>query len=245
LTFDFKKDRGIYLNYSTGFSPPNITELYRGVKVPSLKPSTYINYEGGGWFAFSDKGYFDVSVYQMDGTNEIVSVKLPDGSTENQNAGKTQHKGIEASVKYSPIESLNIRAGGTYAEHKYINYIEMGIDYSGNIMSQAPQYIANAEITYKPKFIKGFRIALEWQGVGNYFMDAKNTQKYEGFNIFNARMGYTIKGFEIWANCINLTDAVYATTVEKSSFGTSYRPGQLRTINFGIGYTFSKKEKSL
>lgn len=245
LTFDFKKDRGIYLNYSTGFAPPNITELYTGVKVPSLKPASYINYEGGGWFAFGDKGYFDISIYQMDGTNEIVSVKLSDGSTENQNAGKTQHKGIEASIKYNPLEGLSIRIGGTYAEHKYINYIEKGIDYSGNLMNQAPLYIANSEIAYKPKFIKGFRIALEWQGMGNYFMDAKNTQKYEGFNTFNARMGYTIKGFEIWANCINLTDAIYATTVEKSSFGTSYRPGQLRTINLGIGYPFSKKEKQL
>lgn len=245
LTFDFKKDRGIYINYSTGFAPPNITELYTGVKVPSLKPASYINYEGGGWFAFGDKGYFDMSIYQMDGTNEIVSVKLSDGSTENQNAGKTTHKGIEASIKYNPLEGLSIRIGGTYAEHKYINYIEKGIDYSGNLMNQAPLYIANSEIAYKPKFIKGFRIALEWQGMGNYFMDAKNTQKYEGFNTFNARMGYTIKGFEIWANCINLTDAIYATTVEKSSFGTSYRPGQLRTINLGIGYTFSKKEKQL
>lgn len=243
LTFDFKKDRGVYLNYSTGFAPPNITELYTGVKVPSLKPASYINYEGGGWFAIGEKGYFDMSIYQMDGTNEIVSVKLSDGSTENQNAGKTQHRGIEASIKYNPVEGLTIRAGGTYAEHKYINYIEKGIDYSGNIMSQAPQYIANSEIIYKPKFIKGFRFAIEWQGMGNYYMDAKNTQKYDGFHSFNARMGYTIKGFEIWANCINLTNATCAATVEKSSFGTSYRPCQLRTFNLGIGYTFSKKEK--
>lgn len=241
LTYDIKKGRGVYLNYSTGFAPPNITELYTGVKVPSLQPASYINYEGGGWFAFGNKGYLDISVYQMDGTNEIVSVKLADGSTENQNAGKTQHKGIEVSIKYNPIEGLAMRVGGTYAEHKYLNYIEKGIDYSGNIMNQAPQYIANSEIIYRPKFIKGFRIAMEWQGMGSYFMDAKNTQKYEGFNVFNARMGYKIKGLEIWLNCINITDAIYATTVEKSSFGTNYRPGQLRTINFGLGYTFSKK----
>lgn len=242
LTFDLKKDRGIYINYSTGFSPPNITELYTGVKVPSLKPASYNNYEGGGWFAFSEKGYFDLSIYQMDGTNEIISVRLADGSTENQNAGKTRHRGIEASIKYSPVESLNMRIGGTYAEHKYMNYIEKGVDYSGNKMSQAPVYIANAEITYKPKFLKGFRIAFEWQGVGNYFIDSRNTEKYKGFNVFNVRMGYTIKGFEVWANCINLANTVYATTVEKNSYGTSYRPGQLRTFNVGIGYTFIKKE---
>jgi outer membrane receptor for monomeric catechols len=54
-------------------------------------------------------------------------------------------------------------------------------------------------------------------------------------------MGYSFKSFETWINCINLTDNNYAVTVEKSAYGTSYRPGQLRTINIGMAYHFKQK----
>ena len=242
LTYNLNRNRGIYANYSVGFAPPNITDLYAGVKVPTLQPSAYTNYELGSWFAFANsKAYAEISLYQLLGTNEIVSVRLPDGTYQNQNAGETRHRGIEATVKYTPSENILVRLGATYAEHRYIDYVQQGKNYSGNRMSQAPHYITNSEITYKPAFLKGFRAALEWQGLGSYFTDAENTQKYKGFNVFNARVGYALHGFEIWGNCINFTNAIYATTVEKSIYGTSYRPGQLRTLNIGVGYYFNKK----
>ncbi|RZL02500.1 MAG: TonB-dependent receptor, partial [Pedobacter sp.] len=131
FTYNFDNNKGVYVNYSVGFAPPNITDLYTGVKVPVLAPSTYNNYETGGWISFAkNKVYAEVSLYKLDGTNEIVNVRLADGSYQNQNAGKTSHKGIEANIKYSPLNELSVRIGGTYAEHKYIHYIEQGKDYS-------------------------------------------------------------------------------------------------------------------
>lgn len=239
VTYDFGKNKGAYINYSVGFAPPNITDLYSGVEVPVLKPSSYNNYEVGGWIGFAgNKGYAEVSLYKLDGTNEIVSVRLPDATFRNQNAGSTSHKGIEVNVKYSLIENMMWRIGATYAEHKYEEYVQQGKDYSGNKMSQAPPYIINSELTYKPPYLKGFRVAVEYQGIGSYYTDPGNTAKYSGFNVFNARVGYSLKAFEVWLNCINVTDKIYATTVEKSAFGTSYRPGQLRTLNVGIAYNF-------
>jgi outer membrane receptor protein involved in Fe transport len=242
LTFDLKNSRGLYANYSVGFAPPNITDLYKGVKVPVLKPSSYQNYEVGGWFAFDNlNGYAEISLYQMNGENEIISVRLEDGTYQNQNTGATRHRGIEASLKYIPVKNLMLRVSGTIAEHHYIDYVYQGKSFSGNTMSQAPRYIFNTELTFKPVFIKGLRLALECQSLGNYYTDAENTRKYKGFTIFNARAGYAWKGLEAWINCINFTNAVYATTVETSNFGTTYRPGQLRTLNTGISYYFNKK----
>jgi len=242
LTYDLNKNRGIYVNYSVGFAPPNITDLYSGVKVPTLKPSLYRNYELGGWFAFANnKGYAEISFYQLDGSNEIISVRLPDGTYQNQNAGETRHRGIEANVKLTPTENLLIRVGATSAEHRYVDYVQDRKNYSKNLMSQAPRYIINSEITYKPAFLEGFRVSLEYQGLGSYYTDAANSRKYKGFTIFNARMGYLIGGLELFVNCINMTDVIYATTVEKSSYGTTYRPGQLRSLNIGASYYFNKK----
>lgn len=242
VTYDFGNKKGMYINYSVGFAPPNITDLYTGVQVPTLKPSSYNNYEVGGWFAFADtKGYAEVSLYQLDGKNEIVSFRFPDGSYQNQNAGITSHKGIEANIKYAPAKDLNLRIGGTVAKHKYVNYVQQGKSYSGNEMPQSPAYIMNGEIIYKPHYIKGFRIGMECQSMGSYFTDPQNTSKYNGFTVFNARTGYTFKSFETWINWTNVANINYAVTVEKNAYGTSYRPGQLSTINIGLAYHLGNK----
>jgi outer membrane receptor protein involved in Fe transport len=242
FTFDLGNNNGFYANYSVGFAPPNINDLYRGVQVPTLKPSSYTNYEVGGWLRFADnKGSAEFSLYQLNGKNEIVSTRLADGSYENQNAGVTTHKGIELDIKYSPAKDVTFRIGGTVAKHQYVDYIQQGKNFSGNEMPQAPSYMMNGEITYKPDFLKGFRIAVETESLGSYFTDPQNTSRYNGFTVFNARMGYAFKQFETWVNWINVMNQNYAVTVEKSAYGTSYRPGQLSTLNIGVAYHFNKK----
>lgn len=236
-TYSLTANHGVYANYSVGFAPPNITDLFTGVQAPVLKPATYKNYELGGWFGLpGKKGIIDVAVYQLDGKNEIVSVRRTDGTYRNQNAGQTSHKGVEVNVRYALLPGLELRAGGTYAQHKYREYVQQDRVYSGKNMAQAPQYILNSELTYRPAFIRGLRIATEWQSLGSYFTDPNNTEKYKGFNVVNIRAGYEIKAWELWVNCLNLANTVYATTVEKSTWGTTYRPGQLRTFNVGLAY---------
>lgn len=239
LTYDLGKSRGVYVNFSVGFAPPNITDLYRGVQVPVLEPATYHNYEVGGWLSFlNHKGYLEVSLYTLSGKDEIVSVRLPDGSSENRNAGKTRHRGIEWNLTYKIPADLNLRIGGTVAGHKYRDFIENGEEFSGNDMPQAPSYLLNGEITWKPQFLKGFRIGLETQGMGSYYTDAANTAKYKGFTVFNLRTGYKMTNWEAWINWNNIFDKNYAVSVEKTQWGTTYRPGELSTVSFGIGYRF-------
>lgn len=243
LTYDFSHDRGLYANYSVGFAPPNISELYRGVKVPTLKPATYNNYEIGGWFAFAaNKGYADVSLYRMDGRNEIVSVRLADNSSENRNAGRTRHSGVEWNLRYAPFTGILFRTGGTYAQHEFKQYEDNGKQYGGNRMNGAPAVITNTELGWKPLFLKGIRTSVEWQHVGKYYMDPANTESYGGYDLLNARVGYSCGGFECWVNCRNVTDAMYATTADKNAFGKSYRPGANRTFNAGIAYTITTKK---
>src|SRR5690606_11410304 len=69
FTYDVLPGKGFYGNYSVGFAPPQVSELYRGVKVPVLEPSLYYNYELGGWWNFGEKVAVDFSLYQLDGTN--------------------------------------------------------------------------------------------------------------------------------------------------------------------------------
>ncbi|WP_439880122.1 TonB-dependent receptor [Pontibacter sp. MBLB2868] len=242
LTYDLGRNIGVYGNYSVGFTPPQISELYRGVQVPTLKPSDYTNYEAGGWISFAQtRGYLDLSFYQLNGTNEIVSVRLADNSYENQNAGKTRHRGVEYTLKYAPIESLAFRFSGTNARHTYRDYVEKGNDFSDKEMTTAPRFISNTEVTFKPEFVKGLRLSMEWQHLGKYYMDAANTEKYNGYDLLNVRTGYVLQGMEVWLNVLNLTNELYATTADKTAYGYSYRQGNPRTVHLGLGYNFASK----
>lgn len=246
FTYNFSSTAGVYANYSQGFVPPQVTEMYKGVKVPELVPSVFYNYEIGGWVEpVKGKLSADVSAYRLSGTHEIISVRMDDGSAQNMNAGKTMHKGIEAGITGNPVKEVSIRFSSALSEHRFVNFVEKGTSYNNNEMNGAPRWMHNAEVWYRPAFVKGLRVGIEWQKIGNYFMDPLNTVKYGGYNVFHLRSGYRWNSFEVWVNVLNVTDKYYAYTSSKSNSGYSYTPGDPRNFNMGISYDFGEfiKEK--
>jgi iron complex outermembrane recepter protein len=250
LTYDLGSNKGLYANYSVGFQPPETNGLYSSRQLSPLKQATFNNYEVGGWLSVLDKKmFFELTLYSLEGRNEIITQLLPDNTTQNQNAGATRHRGIEYSLTYAPINSLSFRFGGTNARHTYIDYSEVvngsNVSYNGKTMNNAPNWIANSEITYKPNYFKGFRIAAEWQHLDGFFTNPANTKAYSGYNIYNLRMGYNfknkaIKGAGIWFNALNITNALYATNVVSNQYGDTYTAAPPRVFTLGISYSFSK-----
>jgi iron complex outermembrane receptor protein len=256
LTYNFGNNKGLYANYSVGFQPPETGDLYSSRQLVQLKQATFNNYEAGGWFAaFDKKMYVEVSLFDLEGRNEIINQLLPDNTTQNQNAGATRHRGIEYSIAYAPVKELSFRFSGTNARHTYVDYSEVStnyatgtntvISYNGKRMNNAPAWIANSELTYKPAYLNGFRIATEWQHINRYFTNPANTKTYSGYNIANLRMGYdvkssTLKGMGIWFNVLNVTNELYATTVISNQYGDTYNAAPPRTYTLGISYSFAK-----
>ena len=243
MTYDLNNNRGIYANFAQGFVPPQVNELYRGVQVPTLDPSVYNNFEVGGWYSFALndqlRGYANVALYRMNATNQIISVQLDDGTRENQNAGETQSQGLECMLNLSYGTQLQLRWSGSFARHKFVEFVENGKEFNGNDMAQGANMQYNWEITYRPLFAKGIRIALENQFMGPYWMNNDNTKEYEGFNLFNLRTGYRIKGFDLSFTILNLADKLWSPRANASRFGTTYSPGIPRTYQFGLAYNFA------
>lgn len=255
---------GFYGNYSQGFAPPGITSIFRtkpgtggttGVPADfyyNLKPAEFNNYEIGGWLTFlENKLNFDYALYYMEGQNELLNIKLPDNSTDYRSAGKTRHKGIEFGASYKPSKQFNIRLGGTYAQHTYIDFklsdkpTDPIQDLNGKEMPAAPKWSGNSEVSYYPNWLPNLRTSLEWQLVGSYYQDQINTVKYSGYNIFNARIGYQWRKIEVYGNVLNLTDKLYAYNVSRANTTNAqptYTAAAPRTFVFGIQYNFSLKK---
>ncbi len=238
---------GFYGTYSEGYVPPQITQVFGKTRNSAyLLPQTFKNYEVGGWLSLlKNKLYIDYSFYLMNGTNEIINVRLPDNTTQPQNAGATRHKGIEYGISYRPVNDLCLRLSGSNALHKFVNYVAGGVNYDGYEIASAPHFTGNAEVVYKPHYIRGFRIDFEEQQVGKYYMDNLQQLPYSGFKVTNIRAGYQLGPAEIWINALNVFNAYYATlgtasvTGGKASY--SYNLGDPRAFTLGLAYHFGKQ----
>lgn len=244
--YAFGTTNGLYANVSQGFNPPEIGELYRSGTDGALRPAVFNSYEIGG-FAQTSGGRLggELTAYLMTGRDEIVSVTTPDpgdpGSSlrVNRNAGRTRHAGLELTALYRPTSRLAFRLGGTYAQHRYLDFTvdeREGREtvYDGNRMERAPLVMANGEVEVRP--LRALRVALEGQAVSGYWMDPENTIRYDGHVIMNLRMGYTLSRVEVWANLTNIFDALYASSATISYGNAQYNPGQPRTLTLGVGY---------
>lgn len=246
--YKINKGIGAYANYSNGFLPPSVGELYKASDVPLLDPSKFNNYEIGSWISlFNNKLYIDVAAYYLRGKDEIVSVSVKEGNVtlnENRNAGETEHFGFEYLFKIKPIEDLSFRFSGAISKHNYIDFATKLVDgeettnYSGNEMKGAPSWVNNAELKYTPNFVKGLRFGLEWQHVGKYFTDDVNDNVYGGYDIFNARVGYKKGHWHIWTDLLNVSDKLYANNASTDWGSTTYTPGTPRTFNIGLELNF-------
>lgn len=239
FTWSLSTNTGIYANYSQGFVPPQVTEMYTGVKVPDLIPSVFYNYEIGGWAELvKNKLTADISFYRLKGTNEVVSVKMEDGSSENRNAGETLHNGLEFGFNAKPVNDISLRLSGAFSRHKFIDFIEKGNNYNGKEMNGAPHWMHHAEVWYRPSFLKGLRLGAEWQRIGRYYMDPKNTTSYRGYHVLNLRAGYEYNGAEIWLHVLNATDNYYSQISTRTSSGYSYQLAEPRSFALGLSYDF-------
>lgn len=234
---------GLYANYSVGFLPPELSELFRGVRVPNLTQASFNNYEVGGWWSlWEGRAFVDASAYWMDGQNEVISVQVDQNVYENRNAGATRHYGVEFQVGITPVDEVSIRIGGTWARHIFTSYRERvgSIEqvFDNKDMPQAPNWVTYSEITYKPTWLAGFRIGAELQTQGQYFQDTQNSSTYAGHAVVHLRAGYKVGGADFFVNVLNVFNTLYAESSSRSAFGYSYSPGNPRLISVGAAYNF-------
>ncbi len=260
LTYALTKNMGLYANYANGFSPPALTAIFlkRATPLPNgdlfyynLQPAKFTNQEIGGWASLMNhKLYVDVALYQMDGTNELLSIRQPDNTTDYQSAGRTLHRGVELGLTYRPSKQVFFRFGGTYTVHRFIDFTlsqratDVVQNVNGKDMPSAPRAVWNTEVSYYPAWLPKFRLAAEWQHVASWYQNQINTITYGGYDFGNVRLGYTWHGIEVFSNILNVTNVLYATNATRGNNATDrtvFTPAAPRTITLGVQYTFSGK----
>jgi outer membrane receptor protein involved in Fe transport len=231
----------VFVAYRHAFRAPSEGQLFRqgtARDTIDLKPIRADNVEVGLRLRPATGVSIDVSAYQLDKRDDVLSYRNPvDGATEAVNAGHTRHRGVEIGLTARPASWLDVSAGYSRAKHTYEEWVvdpRLGVDYSGREMETAPRDLGNLLVGVSPT--RRGRVSLELVHLGRYWMDAANTQAYDGHTLLNARAMYELRrGVRVYARMLNLADTRYA---ESASFtlarGRELAPGAPRSAFFGV-----------
>jgi outer membrane receptor protein involved in Fe transport len=105
-------------------------------------------------------------------------------------------------------------------------------------MEDAAREIGNVQLGWRPAFAKGADVSLEWQRIGKYWMDADNTHRYPGHDLFHVRASAPLAGgVSVFGRLANLTDERYAESAAYNAFrGEELAPGLPRTVYLGLQF---------
>lgn len=245
-TYAITKDMHVFGGYTHGFRAPSEGNLFRpavganaaaanaaAAAAVALKPIKADQFETG-LRGTAGAVTYDVVVYQLTKRDDIVSQRDPVTTfTTTVNAGKTRHRGIEAGVGLPFADKFRFDTAASYAKHTYQDWITNTGNFSGKEIEAAPRVLTNTRLTWTPQ--KDARLQLEWVRLGSYWLDAANTQKYGGHDVFNLRVNWPLaKDIAVNANLNNLTNRRHADSAQLSNNQPVLSPGLPRTLYAGL-----------
>jgi len=219
----------IYATASSGFRPPQVTELYR--------------LRGGQTVA--DLNSEQLSALEIGLRNEVLAIALfaentrnylfRDSEAYNVSDGRTRSRGLEISLSRR-LGAHNLSLATTYARHKYA--FDRAADgretiSNGNDMDSAPRWFGQA--AWSTQISPTLRHEMELSAVGPYYLNAANTAKYEGHTVLNWRAQWQPSANMEWSlRLMNLFDAEYADRADFAFGSYRYFPAMPRHLYLGV-----------
>lgn len=224
----------VYARYANGFRVPQVSTLYSlsdDERADSFDEEVTDTFEIG-YKARLGNHQFDTALYHLIIDDTIIS--RDNGIiSQNINAGKTLHSGIEISVASQWTPEWATKIAYSFSKHEYDDSDEFG----DNEQERAPENLGNARLIYTPKAVPGLFTMLEWEHVGSSWMDDNNTMRDPGYDLANFKVNYEVNShLTVHGRVNNIFDRLYAEDARLTRFGTRYSPGAPRLAYIGFEY---------
>jgi iron complex outermembrane receptor protein len=232
----------LYMNASTGFRPPEMTELYRLQRQQSTADldSEHLDSAEAGWKYRPDGPLsLDIALYAMKKRHVI----LRETNGFNVSNGSTRHRGVEYELLYQPVWSGTVWRfdfTGTYARHQYafsrsVDGGETIVD--GNDVDTAPRQLHNVSISTRLGETKDWTLMVNWNYVGSYFLDAANTARYPGHDLTGLTLSWRAPNYLRFHLAIdNLFDTAYADRADFAFGNYRYFPARGRALFVSVDF---------
>lgn len=236
LLHEFSDGLTTYVNLARGTRAPQTTDLYRlqRLQVPGVAKSEELDSVEVGARGRVTGISYETNLFYMEKRNYYFR----DAGGFNVTDGRTDHAGIEVELTAPLAFGFDIAAAGTYARHTYAftNITPTETIRDGDDVDTAPRTLGNLRLGYNFNDGAG-RAELEWVHMGSYWMNAGNTVKYDGHDIFNLRLDYEIgENVTLFGKLTNIMNKRYADRADYSDMGMGeerYFPGADRGLYLG------------
>ncbi len=190
----------IFGSISNGFSPPTVSEFISGYQganfMPTLIPEKGQNYElgirGNVW---KKKINFDFTAYSFHLKNTIVRRTDEAGREIFTNQGRTLQKGLELALNYIVvaneqgfIQDLRVFGAYTLANFKFVDYLQLKNDYSGNKLTGVPPNTFVGGIDMRSKI--GFYLNSTFNFTDKIPLNDANTVYAKSYRLLIGKIGY-------------------------------------------------------
>jgi len=246
ITYRFSGGINGFASYRHAFRVPAESQLFRQGSATStvdLKPVKADQLEIGVRSSLSSIASLEVSAYTMQKRDDIIALIQEDGARTTINSGRTSHRGIEIGFSVRAVPQFTLEGNATWARHRYEEWQSLTMeDFSGNEMEVAPRFITNLGATYRVRSLNGASLSLEWARIGEYWMDAANSEKYSGHNLIHLRADAPLGNrATVSLRIHNLTDKVYAERATYHPFRKDeFAPGLPRSYTVRMSYRLGK-----
>lgn len=242
-----------YVNYSRGYSPPTLAELYPSSNIfdQNLKPEIGRNLEIGVKGSFINNTLtFDVAEYSFILSDAIALQRDENDADYFVNSGKTSQRGLEIQVAWAPRfknTPIDFKVWSTYTltHYRFKNYKVIDNDYSGNELTGVAPNTFVAGIDLLTKF--GFYLSGTFTFIDEIPLNDANTVYADATNLLMCKVGYQLNlkrfSLDLYAGADNLLDEQYSLGHDLNAPGMRfYNPAATRNYfsGFRIQYYLSK-----
>ncbi len=226
----------LYVRLAGGFRPPQTTELYRlqsGQDIADLDSETISSAETGIRFR-NDRWLVDAALFAMRKQDSVIR----DADGFNVSGGRSRHAGVELDLDALLTPELTLAVAASYAKHVYDfdRVAAQGETFvAGRDIDTAPRWLVSAELDYAA--LPWLDLSLQWNLIGEYWVDAENAHDYPGHAVWNARV--SILPSAAWAINLrlnNVSDVRYADRADYAFGDYRYFPGRGRELFVELRY---------
>ncbi len=227
----------LYVNASTGFRPPETTELYRLQRQQAVAELNSENLESIelGWKHYGSFFSLNGAFFAMQKRDVI----LRETNGFNVSDGATRHRGFEYEARLDSAR-WNLSLNGSFARHEYAfsRSVEGGETIvSGNDVDTAPRNLHTLAFELGLGSTGAWRMGADLNYVGKYYLDAANTATYPGHTAANLRLAWNAsKTVRAALRVDNLFDARYADRADFAFGNYRYFPARGRAVFLSVDY---------
>lgn len=232
-----------------GFAPPRPDDVYDPSRdvLNQVDPEVSINTELGLRGEPAAGLAYDLTLFRIDFTDQIIEETIPDG-TRYINAGRTLHQGIELAGRLDTQgllrtpHNVHLSAGATYVpDARFTTPIPDEDVPKGNRLPYAPEWMLHLEVGHT--WANGLDVRGGLRHVSQQFADPQNTRQADAtgqeglvpsYTVVHAAASYPITpAVSVFVSSTNLTDEVYI-----ASRTDGIQPGQRRHVAAGFQWAF-------